>query len=160
MFEPGADGATGSTVRGVIIDAAVGGTGGAAIGRQMDTQAEELAYALPGATVQRVGEGIAVTFPEHSLFRFQSEQLTPAARKTFRTLAASLNRYPNTRMLIVDHTDAHVNLSDRRARSAASFLSSEGVVPARICTAGRGDVEPSHADPRRNQRVEIAIYAN
>src|SRR5512147_2549214 len=54
--------ATGSTVRGAIIGAVVGGAAGAIIGHQMDKQAQELAYELPGATVQRIGEGIAVTF--------------------------------------------------------------------------------------------------
>src|SRR5690606_5749388 len=53
--------ATGSTARGAIIGAAVGGAAGAIIGRQMDKQAEQLAMSIPGATVQRVGEGIVVT---------------------------------------------------------------------------------------------------
>src|SRR5262245_37449664 len=70
--------ATGSTVRGVIIGAAVGGTAGALIGHQMDKQAKELAYDLPGATVQRIGEGIVVTFPEGLLFAFDSDRLGPA----------------------------------------------------------------------------------
>src|ERR1043166_4800101 len=98
--------ATGSTVRGAIIGAAVGGSAGAVIGHQMDKQAEELAYDLPGATVQRIGEGIAVTFPEGLLFGFDSDQLMPAARDNLRTFAASLAKYPNTRTLIVGHTDS------------------------------------------------------
>jgi outer membrane protein with glycine zipper len=54
--------ATGSTARGAIIGAAVGGATGAIIGAQMDKQARELQQNIPGATVERVGEGIAVTF--------------------------------------------------------------------------------------------------
>jgi len=163
--------ATGSTVRGAIIGAAVGGIAGAVIGHQMDKQAEELAYELPGATVQRIGEGIAVTFPEGLLFGFDSDQLTPAARDNLRKFAASLKKYPNTRTLIVGHTDSdgstayNMDLSDRRALSAASFISVEGVDRARISTAGRGEGEPiatngSDDGRRQNRRVEIAIYAN
>jgi len=163
--------ATGSTVRGAIIGAAVGGVAGAVIGHQMDKQAEELAYELPGATVQRVGEGIAVTFPEGLLFGYDSDQVTAAARENLRKFATSLRKYPNTRTLIVGHTDSdgraeyNMDLSDRRALSAASFIAAEGVDRARISTTGRGEVEPiatnaSDAGRQQNRRVEIAIYAN
>jgi outer membrane protein OmpA-like peptidoglycan-associated protein len=162
--------ATGSTVRGAIIGAAVGGVAGGVIGHQMDKQAQELAYDLPGATVQRVGEGIAVTFPDGLLFGFDSDQLTPEARDNLRRFAASLTKYPNTRTLIVGHTDSegsaayNMDLSDRRAAAAANFVTAEGVDRARICTAGRGEAEPiatnaSDEGRRQNRRVEIAIYA-
>jgi outer membrane protein OmpA-like peptidoglycan-associated protein len=162
--------ATGSTVRGAIIGAAVGGAAGAVIGHQMDKQAEELAYELPGATVQRLGEGIAVTFPDGLLFAFDSDQLTPAARDHLRKFAASLKKYPNTRTLIVGHTDSdgssayNMDLSNRRSRSAANFICGEGVDCVRVTTAGRGETEPiaTNAEDegrRQNRRVEIAIYA-
>jgi outer membrane protein OmpA-like peptidoglycan-associated protein len=162
--------ATGSTVRGAIIGAAVGGAAGAIIGDQMDKQAKELAYELPGATVQRIGEGIAVTFPEGLLFGFDSDQLTPAARDNLRRFAASLKKYPHTRTLIVGHTDSdgssayNMDLSNRRALSAANFVCGEGVDRVRVTTAGRGETEPiaTNAEDegrRQNRRVEIAIYA-
>jgi len=162
--------ATGSTVRGAIIGAAVGGAAGAIIGHQMDKQAQELAYDLPGATVSRVGEGIAVTFPDGVLFGYDSDQLQPAARDNMRRFAASLQKYPNTRTLIVGHTDSdgssayNMDLSDRRALSAANFIAAEGVDRARITTAGRGEAEPiatngTDAGRQQNRRVEVAIYA-
>jgi outer membrane protein OmpA-like peptidoglycan-associated protein len=162
--------ATGSTVRGAIIGAAVGGIAGAAIGHQMDKQAAELAYEIPGAIVQRVGEGITVTFPEGLLFGFDSDQVTPAARDNLRRFATSLQKYPNTRTLIVGHTDSrgsaryNMDLSDRRAVSAANFIAGEGVARARVGTAGRGESEPiatnsSDLGRGQNRRVEIAIYA-
>jgi outer membrane protein OmpA-like peptidoglycan-associated protein len=163
--------ATGSTVRGAIIGAAVGGVAGAVIGHQMDKQAEELAYDLPGATVQRIGEGIAVTFPDGLLFGFDSDRLGSAASDNLRKLAASLKKYPNTRTLIVGHTDSdgsaqyNRELSSRRSLSAANFITGEGIDRARISTAGRGEVEPiatndSDDGRRQNRRVEIAIYTN
>lgn len=163
--------ATGSTVRGAIIGAAVGGVAGAIIGHQMDKQAQELAYELPGATVQRVGEGITVTFPDGLLFGFDSDELDAGARDHLRTFAASLTKYPNTRTLIVGHTDSqgstayNMDLSNRRALSAARFITGEGIARARICTAGRGESEPiaTNAEDegrRQNRRIEIAIFAD
>jgi outer membrane protein OmpA-like peptidoglycan-associated protein len=163
--------ATGSTVRGAIIGAAVGGVAGAVIGHQMDKQAQELAYDLPGATVQRIGEGITVTFPDGLLFAFDSDQLGSTASDNLRKLAASLQKYPNTRTLIVGHTDSdgsaqyNMDLSNRRALSAANFITGEGIDRARISTAGRGEREPiatndSDDGRRQNRRVEIAIYTN
>jgi len=163
--------ATGSTVRGAIIGAVVGGAAGAVIGHQMDKQAEELAYDLPGAVVQRVGEGITVTFPEGLLFGFDSDQINTAAQDNLRRFAASLQKYQNTRTLIVGHTDSegsadyNMDLSNRRALSAANFITGQGVDRARISTAGRGESEPiatnsSDAGRQLNRRVEVAIYAD
>jgi len=163
--------ATGNTVRGAIIGAAVGGIAGGLIGHEMDKQAAELAYDMPGATVQRIGEGITVTFPDGLLFGYDSDQLTAEARDNLRKFAASLKKYPNTRTLIVGHTDSdgtaayNMDLSDRRSYSAANFVCGEGVDRARVGTAGRGESEPiatnSSDDGRRqNRRVEIAIFAN
>jgi outer membrane protein OmpA-like peptidoglycan-associated protein len=162
--------ATGNTVRGAIIGAAVGGIAGGLIGHEMDKQAAELAYEMPGATVQRIGEGIAVTFPDGLLFGYDSDALTAEARDNLRRFAASLKKYPNTRTLIVGHTDSdgsaayNMDLSDRRSYSASTFICGEGVDRARVTTAGRGESEPiatngSDEGRRLNRRIEIAIFA-
>lgn len=162
--------ATGSTVRGAIIGAAVGGAAGAVIGHQMDQHAKELAYELPGAQVQRIGEGIAVTFPDGVLFPFDSDQLRPEGRENMRMFAASLDKYPNTRTLVVGHTDAvgaadyNQALSERRATATADFISGNGVGRSRITTVGRGETEPvatneTDAGRSQNRRVEVAIFA-
>src|SRR4030095_8230015 len=95
---------TGSTARGAIIGAVVGGTVGAVIGHQMDQQAKEIKQNIPGAVVTRVGEGIAVTFPNGLLYAFDSDAIRGDAAQNLRTLAASLDKYPNTDILIVGHT--------------------------------------------------------
>lgn len=163
---------TGSTARGAIIGAAVGGAAGAIIGRRMDKQAEELARELPAGTqVSRVGEGIAVTFPDGILFPFDSATLKPEARDNLRELAQSLRDNARTDVLIVGHTDStgrddyNEGLSQRRARAAADFLAGQGVERGRLRTEGRGESEPiasneSEADRQRNRRVEVAIYAD
>jgi outer membrane protein OmpA-like peptidoglycan-associated protein len=163
--------AAGSTAKGAIIGAAVGGVGGALIGRQMDKQAEELAKEIPGASVERVGEGILVTFESGLLFDFNSDALRSAARENLRNLATSLQKYPRTSVLLVGHTDAvgsdsyNQGLSERRASIAASFLRSQGVSGSRAEAVGRGEAEPlasndTEAGRQENRRVEVAIFAN
>ena len=163
--------AAGSTAKGAIIGAAVGGAAGAIIGRQMDKQAEELASELPNATVERVGEGVLVTFDSGILFDFDSDVVKGDARENLTELAASLNRYPESDLMIVGHTDAtgsdsyNQSLSERRSRAARSFLVSQGVAGTRIQTEGLGESEPvasndDEAGRSQNRRVEVAIYAS
>ncbi|HUP87732.1 MAG TPA: glycine zipper domain-containing protein, partial [Longimicrobiales bacterium] len=84
----------GSTAKGAIIGAAVGGTAGALIGARMDRQAQELAGDIPGARVERVGEGIVVTFDSGLLFAYDSDALQGNARSNLQNLANSLQKYP------------------------------------------------------------------
>src|ERR1041384_7409759 len=73
---------TGSTARGAIIGAAIGGAAGAIIGHQMDQQAKELEQNIPGATVERVGEGIQVTFASGLLYDIDSDHIRAEAAAT------------------------------------------------------------------------------
>ena len=161
----------GSTAKGAIIGAAVGGIAGGIIGRQMDKQAAELAQNIPGATVERVGEGIQVTFASGLLYDFDSDNVRSDAAANLRNFVASLDQYPNTDILIVGHTDAvgsdgyNYDLSERRSEAAAQFLVARGVEQRRVRTAGRGESEPvasndTETGRQQNRRVEVAIYAN
>ena len=161
---------TGSTTRGAIIGAVVGGAAGGIIGHQMDQQALELQQNIPGAKVQRVGEGIAVMFDSGLLFDVDSDVIKGDARTNLDALAASLVKYPKSDLMIVGHTDAtgtdsyNMALSRRRASSASGYLRSHGVNRG-IKALGRGETEPiasndSDAGRQQNRRVEIAIYAS
>jgi len=161
---------TGSTTRGAIIGAVVGGAAGAIIGHQMDQQAKEIQQNVPGAKVQRVGEGIAVIFDSGLLFEFDSATIRGAARSNLDALASSLVKYPKSELLIVGHTDAvgsdsyNLGLSKRRATSASSYLRSQGVTRS-IKAVGRGETEPvadndTEEGRALNRRVEVAIYAS
>jgi outer membrane protein OmpA-like peptidoglycan-associated protein len=163
--------ATGSTARGAIIGAAVGGTAGAVIGSQMDRQRAELARELEGATVERYGEGLLITFASGLLFGFDSDVVQGNARANLTNLAESLRQYPDTEVLIVGHTDnvgrADYNegLSLRRANAARQFLISQGVQSNRIRTEGMGLREPvasneTEAGRAQNRRVEVAVFAS
>jgi outer membrane protein OmpA-like peptidoglycan-associated protein len=162
---------TGSTARGAIIGAVVGGATGAIIGHQMDQQAKELKQDIAGATVERVGEGINVTFASGLLYDIDSDHVRFEAAQNLRNLAASLSKYPRTDLLIVGHTDStgstahNQSLSMRRAESALAFLVGQGVSGSRLRTMGRGEVEPitsnsTDAGRQLNRRVEVAIFAN
>ena len=161
---------TGSTARGAIIGAIVGGTAGAVIGHQMDQQARELRIEIPGATVERVGEGIQVTFASGLLYDFDSDAIRPEAARNLQNLAVSLKRYPNTELLIVGHTDAlgsntyNQDLSSRRANSASWYLTTQDVSGSRMRASGRGEAEPigtneTEAGRAANRRIEVAIFA-
>ncbi|HEV7990937.1 MAG TPA: OmpA family protein [Gemmatimonadaceae bacterium] len=163
--------ANGSTAKGAIIGAAVGGTAGAVIGHQMDQQAKELQQNIPGAVVERVGEGLQVTFESGLLFDYDSDVLKAPAKQNLSSLASSLDKYPGTDLLIVGHTDSqgadsyNMTLSERRASSAANYLVAQGVSRARLRSTGRGESEPvasndTETDRQKNRRVEVAIYAN
>jgi outer membrane protein OmpA-like peptidoglycan-associated protein len=163
--------ANGSTAKGAIIGAAIGGTAGAVIGHQMDQQAKEIKQGVPGAIVERVGEGLQVTFASGLLFDTDSDVLNASARQNLSSLASSLDKYPGTDLLIVGHTDAvgtdsyNLSLSERRAAAVTNYLASQGVTRARLRPAGRGESEPvasndTDAGRAQNRRVEVAIYAN
>lgn len=156
----------GNTAAGAIIGATVGGATGAIIGRHMDKQATELKADLDGATVERVGEGIKITFDSGLLFGFDSYMLSTNTTTNLTSLAKTLNKYEDTNILIEGHTDSkgeeayNMNLSKRRGESVANYLERQGVKSGRISTQGYGELQPISESDELNRRVEVAIYAN
>ncbi|MBN1397733.1 MAG: OmpA family protein [Bacteroidetes bacterium] len=161
----------GNTALGAIIGAAVGGTAGALIGRNMDKQAEEMRQDLSNAKIERVGEGIKITFSSGILFATNSYELKAEAKQNIESLAKILNKYPDTNVIVEGNTDSdgseeyNQRLSERRAQSVADYTKSAGVDGARITTVGKGETNPvasnDTADGKaQNRRVEIAIFAN
>jgi outer membrane protein OmpA-like peptidoglycan-associated protein len=163
--------AAGNTTLGAIIGAAVGGTAGVLIGSYMDKQAEEIQKDIEGAKVERVGEGIKITFDSGILFKTNSSTLESQAKTNIDALATTLNKYPDTNILISGYTDStgkkefNQTLSEKRAKAVADYAQSRGVASSRISTIGLGINEPvaSNDTPegrQANRRVEIAIFAN
>ena len=162
---------TGNTAAGAIIGAAVGGTTGAVIGRRMDKQAEELRKDMKNAKIERVGEGIKITFASGILFNTNSAELQQSSITDINTLAATLKKYGDTNVIVEGHTDNTGNdainqpLSENRARSVAQQLLAQGVENSRITTQGFGASVPvadnsTAAGKQANRRVEVAIFAN
>ena len=163
--------ASGNTALGAIIGAAVGGTSGVIIGRQMDKQAEEIAKSVPGAKVERVGEGIVVEFSSNILFAFDQSSLSAEAERNLDNLVVVLNNYPETDIEIQGHTDSrgseayNQTLSEQRARTVSYYLSSKGITYSRLTINGFGEKLPKYenvtAEGRtQNRRVEFMITAN
>jgi len=162
---------TGNTAVGAIIGAAVGGAAGAYIGHYMDQQAEEMQADIQGAKIERVGEGIKITFDSGILFDFDKASLRPEAQENLQKLSVILNKYEDTNILIEGHTDAtgseeyNLELSRNRASSVSSYIAGLGVNPARFTTTGYGEVQPIATNDtedgrQQNRRVELAIMAN
>lgn len=163
--------ATGSTVAGILIGAAVGGVAGGFIGNYMDKQAAEIERDIQGAKVERVGEGIKITFSSGILFDVDKANLKDGYKAELTELTTILNKYADTNILLAGHTDStgsdeyNLELSDRRAQSVSNFLVSQNVNSARIATEGFGKSHPiasnDTAEGRAlNRRVEVAIWAN
>jgi outer membrane protein OmpA-like peptidoglycan-associated protein len=161
----------GNTAVGAILGAAVGGAAGAIIGNYMDKQAEEIERDLEGARVERVGEGIKITFASGILFDVNKSSLQTAATADLSKLATILNKYEDTEVLIEGHTDStgphdyNLTLSLRRSQTVANYIADLGVLANRFHMMGYGPDQPvasnSTATGRQaNRRVEIAIYAN
>jgi outer membrane protein OmpA-like peptidoglycan-associated protein len=162
---------SGNTALGAIIGAAIGGAAGGLIGDYMDDQAEEIQRDLEGATVERIGEGIKITFDSGILFAVDKSSLQSEARTNLTKLAEILNKYNDTEILIEGHTDAtgsgeyNLTLSRNRANSVAVHLEGAQVLPTRFTIMGYGEEQPvadnATADGRAaNRRVELAIMAN
>lgn len=157
---------------GAVLGGVVGGVAGNVIGNKMDKQAKEIKETLPGAEVERVGEGIKVTMKENMVnFGFDSSNLTADAKANLDKLATVLANNPDTNINIYGYTDSkgtdsyNLSLSDRRAAAVKSYLSSKGISSMRMNTMGMGEESPiasnnTDAGRAENRRVEFAITAN
>ena len=160
-----------NTATGVLIGAVIGGTAGALIGNKMDKQAEELKTDLEGAEIERVGEGIKITFDSGLMFATNSSSLNANTKENLRNLAEVLQKYEDTNILIEGHTDNtgaddyNQTLSENRASSVVDYLITLSLDNKRLQTQGYGESLPvttneTVAGRQKNRRVEVAIYAN
>jgi outer membrane protein OmpA-like peptidoglycan-associated protein len=162
----------GNTALGAAIGAAVGGGTGALIGNKMDKQAREIDQALPGAAVERVGEGIKLTLNENAVrFDTNKSTLTSQAKTNLDKLVPVFNEYADTDINIYGYTDStgkaeyNLTLSEQRAAAVKNYLISKGLKSSRFKTTGLGIADPiasnDTAEGRtQNRRVEFAITAN
>ena len=163
----------GNTALGAIIGSVVGGAAGAYIGNRMDKQAQEIEQEIPGAEVERVGEGINVTFDETSGVYFDTEEysIEGESEDALQRLANIFQEYPDTEILIEGHTDStgsdayNLTLSKNRAQAVTNFLERNGIADERIETKWYGESQPKYDNSTvegraKNRRVEIAIVAS
>ena len=156
--------------RGAAIGALVGAGAGAAIGAQLDRQEAKLRAQLDanGTQIVNTGDSLVVTMPQNILFATDSYAVRADLQDDLRAVASSLQRYPNSVVDVVGHTDNtgeaayNQQLSQRRAQAVASVLTRSGVAGSRVRVIGRGEDQPiaSNLTPdgrAQNRRVEIII---
>ena len=156
-------------LRNAAIGAAAAGAIGATIGATLDRQEAELRQELGGNVgITNTGSQLVVTLPQDILFAVDSTAVSGASQGDLSTVAASLNRYPDTTVNVIGHTDNtgeaayNADLSQRRAQAVAQVLIGAGVSGSRVATIGRGEDQPVASNQtaegrQQNRRVEIVI---
>ncbi|TDQ75907.1 OmpA family protein [Sphingobacterium yanglingense] len=164
-------GKAGNTAIGAIAGAVIGGAAGTLIGNKMDKQAREIENTIAGAEVEKVDEAILVKFDSGILFDFNKSTLKSEAKTNIAKLVETLNKEPNTDILVIGHTDnvgtlaANDKVSSDRAKSVRDYAVSQGLSAGRIATEGKNYSEPiasndTEAGRAQNRRVEIVITAS
>lgn len=166
---------SGGALRGALIGGAAGGALGAGAGAYMDKQQTEFEQQLANERAQQQieierqqNEILKLTMNSEVSFDFNSANLKSTFYSPLNKIAGIMNRYPRTQIVIVGHTDSvgseqyNLDLSRRRAIAVADYLVKRGVVPSRLGTEGRGEMESiatnDTADGRaQNRRVEVFV---
>lgn len=156
--------------RGAVVGAAVGAGAGAILGNQLDKQEAELRQSMGDdrVVITNTGDRLIVTMPQDILFPVDSAVVRGDLRDDLNALARNLQRYPNSSVRVIGHTDNtgaasyNMDLSQRRATSVSAVLIDGGVDPRRIRSIGRGEEQPVASNltaegRAQNRRVEIII---
>lgn len=162
--------AGGNDRRNALVGAGIGLLAGAAIGKYLDDQERALRSDLDGTglVVSRQGDRLLVTLPEAITFDVNSTELGRNSRRAINQLSRSLNRYPQSYIDVIGHTDStgsrdyNLALSEGRALAVRNAMVRRNVNPARIATAGVGESQPvaTNATPdgrALNRRVDVYI---
>lgn len=162
---------------GALVGAAIGGAAGNLIGKKMDRQAEAIKQAIPEAEVQRVGEGINVTFSSDLLFEKGKAALNDNGKSTISKVSKVFLDYPDTYIVVEGHTSsdpalaspqnekANLTLSEKRSKTVGGLMLNSGLQKERVVEKWLGGTKPKFPNDTeenrvKNRRVEIAVIAN
>ncbi len=156
--------------KGALIGAAVAGAASAGYGYYTDKQEAALraSMANTGVEVQREGDNIKLVMPGNITFATDSSAIASSFYSPLNNLAGSLKQYNQNMIEIVGYTDStgsrqhNMDLSQQRAQSVATYLTSQGVDAAHLSVRGAGPDSPiaSNADVNgraQNRRVEVNL---
>lgn len=157
--------------KGALIGAAVAGLGAAGYGYYADKQEAALraSMANTGVEVQRQGDNITLVMPGNITFATNSANIAPSFYQPLNTLANSLKELNGKQQIqVVGYTDNtgsyayNMQLSQQRAQSVATYLTSQGVSGEYLTVKGMGPADPiaSNATPdgrAMNRRVQITL---
>ena len=165
----GAATGSGNRLPEALLGAGIGAVAGGVVGASLDRQAAELRAQLGNELdVRNTGNEIVVTMAQDILFATDSATLRADLRSDLRAIAANLQRYPDSTIIVTGHTDStgamayNQSLSERRADSVAAVLIESGVSSRRVVARGAGQTQPvasndTAAGRAQNRRVEIVI---
>jgi outer membrane protein OmpA-like peptidoglycan-associated protein len=111
---------------------------------------------------------VVIQLPCSILFDFDSANIRPDAHRALTDVTQVFKAYANRPARVEGHTDSvasdeyNQSLSERRARSVADWLTSNGVERSRLTAAGHGEKKPvatndTAAGRQLNRRVEVVI---
>jgi len=153
-----------------LIGAGVGALAGGAIGNYQDRQEAKLRAELEGTgvSVTRIGDNITLNMPGNVTFATNSSDLSPAFFNVLNSVSKVLKEFDKTVVEVAGHTDNtgsdsyNQSLSERRAGSVSTYLTSQGINSQRLITVGMGEQRPvadnnSAAGRQANRRVEITM---
>lgn len=153
-----------------LIGAGIGALAGGSIGYYMDRQEAELRAQLEGTgvSVTRIGDNITLNMPGNVTFATDSSDLSPAFFDVLNSVGKVLDEYEQTVIEVAGHTDStgseayNQSLSERRARSVATYLTGQGIMQQRLITVGMGEARPvadngTSTGRQANRRVEITM---
>jgi len=153
-----------------LIGAGVGALAGGAIGNYQDRQEAKLRAELEGTgvSVTRIGDNITLNMPGNVTFATNSSDLSPAFFNVLNSVSKVLKEFDKTVVEVAGHTDNtgsesyNQSLSERRAGSVSTYLTSQGINSQRLITVGMGELRPvadnDTPDGRQiNRRVEITM---
>lgn len=156
--------------KGAMVGGALAGLAGAGYGYYADQQEKKLraSMANTGVEVQRQGDQIKLIMPGNITFATDSANIAPSFYQPLNNLAGSLREFSQNQIEIVGYTDStgsrahNMDLSQRRAQSVATYLTSQGVSGANLSARGAGPDNPiaSNADVNgraQNRRVEVNL---
>lgn len=156
--------------KGALIGAAVAGAASAGYGYYADKQEAALreSMANTGVEVQRQGDQIKLIMPGNITFATDSSAIASSFYSPLNNLASSLKQFNQNNIEIVGYTDStgsrqhNMDLSQQRAQSVSTYLTSQGVDQAHLSVRGAGPDQPiaSNADVNgraQNRRVEVNL---
>jgi outer membrane protein OmpA-like peptidoglycan-associated protein len=162
--------AKGDKVQNALIGAGIGAIGGGGVGYYMDVQEAKLRQKLEGTgvSVTRNGNHITLNMPGNVTFETNSSDLNQQFFSTLDSVALVLKEYNKSVIEVAGHTDntgskqLNQDLSERRAKTVANYLSGRGIDSKRFIVVGAADAHPvaSNSTPEgraSNRRVELTI---
>ena len=175
----------GSKNRNKVIGAVAGAAIGGAIGYSMDKQAKEVADSLntnvnnnPNAAldpnqdliVSNTDNYVKIMFRDDMMFETNSANPTINASAKIAKINSVLQKYPNTLVQVVGHTDSrgsyayNLNLSNQRATNVGNIIFNSGIqnqIFSRGCSFDKPiALNNSEANMGLNRRVEVYLYPN